>query len=163
MIFESHTGKKCRKEPRHGALSVIIIGLCRNQVKLLTSDPEVITSCFFVLKPCRIQPVPRETASSALQARCFSRTLDASKRLNEPAGRTRPSDLQRGQRRDEQHDRLRSGTSGRKAGSDQLIGGNIMQLNSLTCPAAMFNRMAEVTKLLFKAARVRVEFTREGW
>ena len=38
-----------------------------------------------------------------------------------------------------------------------------MQLNSLTCPAAMFNRMAEVTKLLFKAARVRVEFTKEGW
>ena len=38
-----------------------------------------------------------------------------------------------------------------------------MQLNSLTCPAAMFNRMAEVTKLLFKAARVRIEFTKEGW
>ena len=38
-----------------------------------------------------------------------------------------------------------------------------MQLNSLTCPAAMFNRMTEVTKLLFKAARVRVEFTKEGW
>ena len=38
-----------------------------------------------------------------------------------------------------------------------------MQLNSLTCPTAMFNRMAEVTKLLFKAARVRVEFTKEGW
>ena len=38
-----------------------------------------------------------------------------------------------------------------------------MQLNSLSCPAAMFNRMAEVTKLLFKAARVRVEFTKEGW
>ena len=38
-----------------------------------------------------------------------------------------------------------------------------MQLNSLSCSAAMFNRMAEVTKLLFKAARVRVEFTKEGW
>ena len=38
-----------------------------------------------------------------------------------------------------------------------------MQLNSLTCPTAMFNRMAGVTKLLFKAARVRVEFTKEGW
>ena len=38
-----------------------------------------------------------------------------------------------------------------------------MQLNSIPCPAAMFNRMAEVTKLLFKAARVRVEFTKEGW
>ena len=38
-----------------------------------------------------------------------------------------------------------------------------MQLNSISCPAAMFNRMAEVTKLLFKAARVRVEFTKEGW
>ena len=38
-----------------------------------------------------------------------------------------------------------------------------MQPNSLTSPAAMFNRMAEVTKLLFKAARVRVEFTKEGW
>ena len=38
-----------------------------------------------------------------------------------------------------------------------------MQLNSLSCPAAMFNRMTEVTKLLFKAARVRVEFTNEGW
>ena len=38
-----------------------------------------------------------------------------------------------------------------------------MQLNSLTCPAAMFNRMAEVTKLLFKASRVHVEFTKKGW
>ena len=38
-----------------------------------------------------------------------------------------------------------------------------MQLNSLTCPTAMFNRMVEITKLLFKAARVRVEFTKEGW
>ena len=38
-----------------------------------------------------------------------------------------------------------------------------MQLNSLSCSAAMFNRMAEVTKLLFIAARVRVEFTKEGW
>ena len=38
-----------------------------------------------------------------------------------------------------------------------------MQLNSISCTAAMFNRMVEVTKLLFKAARVRVEFTREGW
>ena len=38
-----------------------------------------------------------------------------------------------------------------------------MQLNSLSCSAAIFNRMTEVTKLLFKAARVRVEFTKEGW
>ena len=38
-----------------------------------------------------------------------------------------------------------------------------MQFNSISCPAAMFNRMVEVTKLLFKAARVRIEFTREGW
>ena len=38
-----------------------------------------------------------------------------------------------------------------------------MQLNSLSCSAAMFNRMAEVTKLLFKAACVRVEFTKESW
>ena len=38
-----------------------------------------------------------------------------------------------------------------------------MQINSLSCSAAMFNRMTEVTKLLFKAARVRVEFTKAGW
>ena len=38
-----------------------------------------------------------------------------------------------------------------------------MQFNSLTCSAAMFTRMTEVTKLLFKTARVRVEFTRAAW
>ncbi|MBQ3423830.1 MAG: hypothetical protein IJH38_01355 [Clostridia bacterium] len=38
-----------------------------------------------------------------------------------------------------------------------------MQLNSILHPAAMFNRMQEVTNLLFKGARVRVEFTREAW
>jgi hypothetical protein len=38
-----------------------------------------------------------------------------------------------------------------------------MQFNSISCPSAMFNRMTEVTKLLFKAARVRVKFTRESW
>ena len=38
-----------------------------------------------------------------------------------------------------------------------------MQVYSLSCSAAMFNRMTEVTKLLFKAARVRVEFTRDSW
>ena len=38
-----------------------------------------------------------------------------------------------------------------------------MQFNSLTCSTAMFNRMTEATKLLFKAARVRVEFTKAGW
>ena len=37
------------------------------------------------------------------------------------------------------------------------------RVSSLSCSAAMFNRMTEVTKLLFKAARVSVEFTKAGW
>ncbi|MGX8706778.1 MAG: hypothetical protein ACSW8J_09380 [bacterium] len=38
-----------------------------------------------------------------------------------------------------------------------------MQLNSHSRPAAALDRMAKVTSLLFRAARVRVEFTRDGW
>ena len=34
---------------------------------------------------------------------------------------------------------------------------------SFTSPAVMWHRMAEITKLLFKSARVSVEFTRDGW
>lgn len=34
---------------------------------------------------------------------------------------------------------------------------------SFNSPAAMWNRMAEVTKLLFKSARVSVGFTRDSW
>ena len=34
---------------------------------------------------------------------------------------------------------------------------------SYTSPTAMWHRMAEITRLLFKSARVSVEFTRGGW
>ena len=34
---------------------------------------------------------------------------------------------------------------------------------SFTSPAVMWHRMAEITKLLFKSARVSIEFTRDGW
>ena len=34
---------------------------------------------------------------------------------------------------------------------------------SISSPVAMFNRMAEVTKLLFKSTRVSIEFTKGGW
>ena len=34
---------------------------------------------------------------------------------------------------------------------------------SFNSPAAMWNRMAGTTRLLFKSARVGVEFTRDGW
>ena len=34
---------------------------------------------------------------------------------------------------------------------------------SFTSPAAMWHRMAETTKLLFKSARVNIEFTKDGW
>ena len=34
---------------------------------------------------------------------------------------------------------------------------------SITSPAAMWHRMAETAKLLFKSARVSIEFTRDGW
>ena len=34
---------------------------------------------------------------------------------------------------------------------------------SFNSPAAVLGRMAEVTKLLFKSARVGIEFTRDGW
>ena len=34
---------------------------------------------------------------------------------------------------------------------------------SYNSPAAMWHRMAETTKLLFKSARVNIEFTRDGW
>jgi len=35
--------------------------------------------------------------------------------------------------------------------------------NSISCSMATFNLMTEVTKLLFKAASVRVEFSKGGW
>ena len=34
---------------------------------------------------------------------------------------------------------------------------------SFNFPAAMWNRMAETTRLLFKSARVSIEFTKDGW
>ena len=34
---------------------------------------------------------------------------------------------------------------------------------SYNSPAAMWHRMAETTKLLFKSARVNIEFTKDGW
>ena len=34
---------------------------------------------------------------------------------------------------------------------------------SFTSSAAMWHRMAETTKLLFKSARVNIEFTKDGW
>ena len=34
---------------------------------------------------------------------------------------------------------------------------------SYNSPAAMWHRMAETTKLLFKSARVNIEFTKNGW
>ena len=34
---------------------------------------------------------------------------------------------------------------------------------SFTSPATMWHRMDETTKLLFKSARVSIEFTRDGW
>ncbi len=34
---------------------------------------------------------------------------------------------------------------------------------STTSPAAVWNRMARVTRLLFKSTRVGIEFTRSGW
>ena len=38
-----------------------------------------------------------------------------------------------------------------------------MQVSFTSSPTAAWNRMAEVTKLLFKSARVSIGFTREGW
>ena len=34
---------------------------------------------------------------------------------------------------------------------------------SFPSPVAMWNHMAETTKLLFKSARVNIEFTKDGW
>lgn len=34
---------------------------------------------------------------------------------------------------------------------------------SFNSPAAMWNRMAETTRLLFKSARASIEFTKDGW
>lgn len=34
---------------------------------------------------------------------------------------------------------------------------------SFNSPAAMWNRMVKTTRLLFKSARVSIEFTRDGW
>lgn len=34
---------------------------------------------------------------------------------------------------------------------------------SFNSPTAMWNRMAETTRLLFKSARVSIEFTKDGW
>ena len=34
---------------------------------------------------------------------------------------------------------------------------------SINSPAVMWNRMAETTRLLFKSARVSIEFTKDGW